>query len=280
MLIEELRPKNLEDYIGNDQAISSANAYMNGSVEKQGVIFVGQPGTGKTTLAHILAKLYNFQPIEINASLQTKKSAFKDIHSKLTSLSLDGKQKLLIMDECENANSQLLTKLLELPLKVILICNEIQELHWSIKRNTHHVVFELPTKLDYISLLEKIGVDGSATSESISKFNSYRDVLNWVEGGDASSPRIFTELQEMKEMFAGNEVNVKTPPVRVLEYYLFNGGDPDVASRLDMMSRNSRHKQIVKGLRLKDPIKMPYRYFEKREKKKQIRLRVLGWRDE
>jgi putative ATPase len=57
-LAERMRPKNLEDYVGQDHLLkegaSLRNALNSGVVPS--MIFWGPPGVGKTTLAHLIAK--------------------------------------------------------------------------------------------------------------------------------------------------------------------------------------------------------------------------------
>ena len=100
-LLEHLRPTSLETFIGNRDAVIVAEAYMDGRSKTPAAIFMGQPGTGKTTLAHILAEKNGLEPVEINASAERNKKQKERILSQIRSNTVYGKQKLLIVDEAE-----------------------------------------------------------------------------------------------------------------------------------------------------------------------------------
>lgn len=284
MLLEEMRPRTLAQFIGNRDAVQAACAYMEGSTQKPAALFLGQPGTGKTTLAHILADAYNLVVNEINASDHTSKKKADEILKQVRSLSLDGKPKLLVMDEAERADSELLEKILDSRGKKIFIVNEPHRLHWRVKNACQHVSFDLPDTSHYEALLDRIGME--APPEILTQFRSYRDVCNWVEGGDAQSPLILTESKEIERIFAGDPpAKIRSDPQRVLEYYFFNGGNTELSSHLDMMLRNGQYKaaqRIIKSLSLDQVVQTPYRWKEKRtqfKKRKQVHIRVLGFKE-
>ena len=74
-LAERMRPKKLADVIGQDEIIGEGKILT--EILKKGepvnLIFWGPPGTGKTTMAKILAQEYNADFIEISAVTSGKK---------------------------------------------------------------------------------------------------------------------------------------------------------------------------------------------------------------
>jgi len=69
-LAYEIRPKDLKDFVGQDHSIDK-NSYLTKAIEEDdlsSMIFFGPPGTGKTTLAKIIAGKTKAQFIEINAT--------------------------------------------------------------------------------------------------------------------------------------------------------------------------------------------------------------------
>ena len=74
-LAERMRPQNLDEVVGQDEIIGSGKILTEviKNQEPVNLIFWGPPGTGKTTLARILAKEFKADFIEISAVTSGKK---------------------------------------------------------------------------------------------------------------------------------------------------------------------------------------------------------------
>lgn len=66
-LAEELRPKTLEDFVGQQKSLRSLQPYLRDGGHLPNLILWGPPGTGKTTLAHLLAKYFSSEVHILNA---------------------------------------------------------------------------------------------------------------------------------------------------------------------------------------------------------------------
>lgn len=66
-LAEDLRPRSFEDYVGQNQSLESLRPYLAPGKVLPNMILWGPPGTGKTTLAHLLAQNIEAEVHVLNA---------------------------------------------------------------------------------------------------------------------------------------------------------------------------------------------------------------------
>ena len=105
-LADRLRPRTLEEFIGQDHIVGTGRLLRRAIVADQlsSLIFFGPPGTGKTTLARIIAHTTRAQFIAINAVL----AGVKDIREAIANATDRGKyyqqKTILFVDEVHRFN--------------------------------------------------------------------------------------------------------------------------------------------------------------------------------
>ena len=129
MLTEKYRPQSLKDLIQQD-AIKKLDTWLSEwtpTTKHRGVLLSGPPGIGKTTAALCLAKKYNLNPIEINASDTRNAAAIKDVFLVQTA------KTIYIIDEVDGMSvsdkggiAELGRAIEKTRVPVICICNDRQ----------------------------------------------------------------------------------------------------------------------------------------------------------
>lgn len=104
-LADRIRPENLEDFFGQEKLIGDksflSEAIGNDSVPS--MILWGPPGSGKTTLAHIIAKNTNSEFIILSATSSGKKDLM-EVLAKARNNQLKNKKTILFIDEIHRWN--------------------------------------------------------------------------------------------------------------------------------------------------------------------------------
>lgn len=105
-LSDRMRPTRLEDFIGQSHLISPTSLLVRAiRADKVGsCIFFGPPGTGKTTLASIIASSTKGEFVKLNAVSSGVADAKKVIDDAKQRLKMYGKRTYLLLDECHRWN--------------------------------------------------------------------------------------------------------------------------------------------------------------------------------
>jgi replication factor C small subunit len=192
---EAFRPNTLDGYIGNEALIGKANIWIQNG-ELPHLLFYGSAGTGKTTLAKILANAVDSQTMYINASDENSVDVVRDKISRFASSVGFKRWKVIILDEFDfmTANAQAaLRNLMETYSKTtrfILTCNYVEKIIDPIQSRCQTFAITPPNKTDVakrlVTVLEEKGVQYDIKDIAAIINTSYPDIRRAINAAQAS----------------------------------------------------------------------------------------------
>ena len=215
-LYRKYRPNDLEEVVGQNEIKKIlASSVKNGTIT-HAYLFSGPRGTGKTTMAKILAKMVNCEDnvdgnscnkcnsclnilksndvIEIDAASNNGVDEIRELREKATLVPANAKYKVYIIDEVHMLTTQAfnaLLKILEEPPKhviFILATTEYHKIPLTITSRCQKFQFskindeDIVNNLKYIAKKEKISIEDDALWE-IAKLSDggMRDSINFLD---------------------------------------------------------------------------------------------------
>src|SRR4051794_34122037 len=194
-LYRKYRPQTFEEVVGQEAVVRTlTNAITQGKV-RQAYLFAGPRGTGKTSLARILAKAVNCQHgptptpdgtchacvaiaagtsldvVEMDAASQRGIDDIRDIRERVVLQPVEGRSKVYILDEAHqltDAAWNALLKLIEEPpphLVFVFCTTELQKVLPTVRSRCQTFVFSRPRLPDLVRKLRRIA-DGEGLEVS------------------------------------------------------------------------------------------------------------------
>ena len=103
-LAERMRPKTLADFAGQEKVLRGVLGKMIAQGQVPSLIFFGAPGTGKTTLAKIIANTTKNNFVKVNAALSGIGELRGIVKEAEDQRKFYGKQTILFIDEIHRFN--------------------------------------------------------------------------------------------------------------------------------------------------------------------------------
>ncbi len=105
-LAERMRARNISEYVGQKHVVSE-NSLLRRAIKMDNLgscIFWGPPGSGKTTLANVIANSTSGLFVKLNAVSSGVADVKKVVDEAITNRKLYGKKTYLLLDECHRFN--------------------------------------------------------------------------------------------------------------------------------------------------------------------------------
>ena len=193
--VESFRPDTLDGYIGNEHIIEKVRIFIaNGDVPH--LLFYGTAGTGKTTLAKIIAGSVDADIMYINASDENSVDAVRDKIKRYASTVGFRRWKIIILDEADyltpNAQAALrnLMETYSKTTRFILTCNYVEKIIDPIQSRCQTFAITPPSKTDVakrlVAVLEEKGVEYDIKDVASIINASYPDIRRAINAAQAS----------------------------------------------------------------------------------------------
>ncbi len=196
-LATKYRPTEFEDVVEQSSVVTILKKQIELKAIKNCLIFAGITGSGKTTLARIVANKINGglgTPIEIDAASNNGVDNVRLIIDQAQERSLDSEYKVFIIDECHllsNSAWNALLKLVEEPPKysIFIFCTtDPQKIPMTVQNRCQIYTFgrisveSIKKRLDLICLKESIQAD-EASLDYIAKLadGSLRQAISYLD---------------------------------------------------------------------------------------------------
>ena len=192
--VEKYRPQTLEEYVGNETIKNKIADYLKqGSI--QNLLFHGVAGTGKTTLAKLIAKNLNCDLLYINASDERGIDTIRDKIIPFASSMSFNDVKIVILDEADYITPQAQATLRNTieacssTTRFIFTCNYLERIISPLQSRCQTFEITPPSKGDVFDTLKNIlANEGIEASESTSMkvidthYPDIRKIINTIQG--------------------------------------------------------------------------------------------------
>ena len=193
--VEKYRPITLEEYIGNETIKNKIADYLKqGSI--QNLLFYGVAGTGKTTLAKLIAKNLNCDLLYLNASDERGIDTIREKIIPFASSMSFNDVKIVILDEADYLTPQAQATLRNTiescskTTRFILTCNYLERIISPLQSRCQTFEIIPPSKTEVIEHVSSITAEEAMLEVSVNDiqkivsthYPDIRKIINTVQG--------------------------------------------------------------------------------------------------
>ena len=197
VLYRKYRPQTFDEVVGQKEVVRTLQQSIDNNAVAHAYLFSGGRGTGKTTIARLVANALGTSSkdiYEIDAASNRKIDNFRELNESVHTLPFDSTYKVYIIDEVhmltKEAFNAFLKTLEEPPKHVIFILatTEVEKLPETIVSRCQSFVFVNPTRLELAKTLQRIAkkegvtiADDAASLMGMLADGSFRDGIGVLQ---------------------------------------------------------------------------------------------------